>query len=277
MKGEEAMLLGEILFKGISSTVYGLKLNYNSIPILPEKRSKTEYVIGKNGGYTFTDGFKNRTVEIEFLLTGKLLQRRAKLNDIAAWLSGSGELILGIDSGIMYEAKVIGGVIPELTFHSDRFVVTFDCKPIKKQRAENSELTWDMVETPWNDVNLLWDGYSTQFTVTAPGTVPLDNMGTYTSLPLIILSGTASTITLTDSKGNAITYTGLVNGTPVYIDCEESVVYSLNGTTPVNQMNNFSEASDKYFFELVAGSNAITINGTDLNLTVEFKYRNAFI
>ena len=85
---------------------------------------------------------------------------------------------------------------------------------------------------------------------------------------MVVLRGKASDISF-----GGMTYINL-DGT-VYIDCKNQVVYSIDGTTKVNRLSNFSGE----FIEISPEPdvNVFTVSGSITNLTIEFDYKNTFL
>jgi phage-related protein len=229
--------------------------------------------MGKDGGYTFEDGFNNIKLPITFrLVKNNAILRRRQISEIANWLRGSGNLVIGLESDVYYEARS-SGINSSVVFYQDSFVVTFDCKPVKKSTYDNDDITWDMAEMLWELAEVPLDGLDVGFTDVDSGDVlTISNLGTYRALPIIVLSGTATTLTIVDDAGHSFTYSGL-NGT-IYIDCEELMVYSESGGVKTNKMSYFSGS----FIELIPGENSINVSGTGfVSLNISFDYRNSYL
>ena len=262
-------------YRGIDSNIYGLAVKSINNPSKSEKNTTTQEVIGRDGPYVFEGKHKEKEIELQCTLFDKpnLSQRRYIARDIAAWLDVPGELVFNYEPDKKYDARVPGQIDTEIIVSNDVFSIIFVVQPIVESVFENENLTWEDATIPWNQLDMPWTGYQQVFTGVISGQeLTVMNLGTHEALPVIKLSGTASSITLTDDKGNSFTYTGL-SGTDIYIDCKNRLVYSLSGSTKVNQRSNFS---GKYL-SLNSGSNTIDVSGTITSLNIDFDYRNAYL
>jgi hypothetical protein len=147
----------------------------------------------------------------------------------------------------------------------DEFDVVFECLPYQQQTNYNDGQTWNETDSGWAYTNIPWNGYERIFSVNSGQAVDVYNAGTYKALPVIKLTGTAATVTV-----GGFTFKNLA-GT-VYVDSNNQVVYSQNGSTKTNRILDFSGD----FPEIVPGSNHFTISGTITNLIVEFDYKNTY-
>jgi phage-related protein len=186
-------------------------------------------------------------------------------------LAATGILTFDYESDIEYKVvKVTNGISEEIVgreYHDD-FEITFECKPSQQQTFYNDNLTWDEGEAPWSYTPIPWLGYDRKFTVTGGQTVQVTNAGTYKAQPVIILTGTGSSITI-----GGCTFKNLAG--VVYIDCVDQVVYSQNGSVKTNRITDFS--GDFSQLELQPGTTSFLIMGSFANLTIEFDYKNTYL
>lgn len=148
------------------------------IPVA-EARGKAVEIPGRDGTVWLDDqAFKDVALEIEIALT-----RRARLDEVAAWLSGRGRLVLSTLADFAYDARVAKGFDLKAGVYADGCYqgrVTFTCKPFRVLAAEAALLP-----------------------MTAPG--EFHGRGSWFSRPEITVYGTGD-ITLT------------VNGVPVFLN-----------------------------------------------------------
>lgn len=223
-----------------------------SIPYIAPKRQTVVEVFGRDGQYVFEDGYDNISIELACsIVNDSLVDRRATARQIALWLANTGKLIFDYEPTIEYQVvKVVNdikGVFRGYALPVDDFNVTFECKPYQEQVAYN----------PIED---------RIFYPSAGETLNVPNNGTYKALPIICLTGGATSVTI-----GGFTFAGL-NGT-VYIDCNDKVVYNTSGSSKVNRMTSFSGN----FPQLNPGINSFLVSGTITTLRVEFIYKNTYL
>lgn len=273
-----------ITFNGRHSDEFGVPFRTVSIPIIPLKRQTKLGVQGRDGEYIFEDGYGNIEIELAGTIPGyEIIDRRKKARQIAAWLSATGKLIFDYEKDVEYQVVKVTNDIDASMFsrqYKDEFTVIFECKPYQNQTFYNDSLTWDEAKIPWKYLDIPWEGYARTFEASSGQTIEVVNAGTYKALPIINLTGNATSITIqgfnyTTPEGiikeGSLTFNNL-SGT-VYIDCDNQVVYSLSGTTKVNKILDF----DGDFPELLPGANQFEISGTITSLTIEFDYKNTYL
>lgn len=271
-------MIGKFTFNGVASDSFdNIKIDYQTLPFLPRRRTKTEYVIGKDGGYIFEDDYENIEVQvIIYIHNNNALTRRRQLSNMATWLNGSGKLKLEIESDVEYDASVNARVISNVNYFEDKMEVMFECKPIKKVIYDNDEVTWESAEYEWQLAELYWAGGNTSYEDVADTDVlnPI-NFGNYKTHPVIEISGAATSLSLTDDNENTLTFSTLVVGDgTIYIDCENKLVYTESGGVKTNQISRFSGD----FIYLNPGENTIDVSATgESGLDIKFDYRNAFL
>lgn len=246
----------------------GVYFKTDGIPYIPEKRSVSAEVQGRDGQYVFEDGYNNIQITLACVIIGaRVLDRRKQARAVAAWLANTGTLIFDYEQDVEYQVvKVTNNISAAMNGSADEFTITFECEPYQQQTFYNDSLAWSEAAAAWGYADIPWSGYDRTFTVSAGETIDVENAGTYKALPVIILTGTAASVTI-----GGFTFTNLA-GT-VYIDCKNQVVYSLSGSAKVNRMADFSGD----FPELAPGTNQFAISGTITSLTIEFDYKNTYL
>jgi predicted phage tail component-like protein len=257
-------------FNGKNSDDFGFRFQTKRMPYVPPKRQTVVEVQGRDGGYVFEDGYDNIEIELACSMPGStILERRKKARDIAPWLANTGVLVFDYESDIEYKVvKVVSNI--EAAFYGreyrDEFAIIFTCEPYQRQTFYNDNLTWDEGTAPWSYTNIPWLGYPRIFNVLSGDTIDVENAGSYKASPLIILTGTVTSVTI-----GGFTFKKL-SGT-IYIDCKNQVVYGLNGSVKTNRIGDFSGN----FPELLPGSNLFSISGIFTNLTITFDYKNTYL
>lgn len=253
---------------GEHSSLYGIFFKTKSMPYIPEKRSVSVEVQGRDGAYVFEDSYNNIQIEIAcVIINSKVLYRRKSARDITKWLSKTGTLIFDYEPDIEYKVvKSTNNIAAVLEGASDYFTVVFECKPYQEQTFYNDSLEWGEAPLNWEHANIPWGGYPRTFNVSSGQTIEVVNAGNYKALPTVKLTGVASSVSF-----GSFTFSNL-NGT-VYIDSKNQVVYSLSGETKVNKISSHNGG----FIELEPGVNEFTISGTITSLEIEFDYKNTYM
>lgn len=214
----------------------GLVVKTVNNPLLAPKRIKRISVPGRDGSYVFEDGFENKQLEFKCIMAkGSIQERRLRLREIAAWLSGPGDLVLDHEPDKTYKiVRAISDVGLTLDKITDDFNIVFEAEPF-----QYGQLHTVSVDSP------------TSFVVTNNGNAPADT--------LITLSGSGN-VTVTGAVLSFL-LTGMTEA--LQLDSKRMLVY--NGSF-VNKLS--KHTGD--FMRLLPGANTITISGTVSNVTIEF-------
>lgn len=267
-------MLGSVKYNGIDSSSFGLLVNYRTISIKPLKRSSVVNVIGKNGGQVFSDKYDMYEIILDCRLKGDIKDRRLIAREIAQWLNtNNGELILGIEPDVKYQAWPLKNVkVDRLTYVLENFFVSFLVQPVKRNVYEDDPLVWETADVSWDSANVPWEGFDSSYeNITSGDVLEITNNGNEDSLPTMIISGQATTISIIDDNGVEFTFADL-NGT-IYVDSDNLLVYS-GTTTKINEIKD----SNSEFITLNVGDNTIDVSGTGfVNLNIEFKNVSAYI
>ena len=159
------------IFCGIDSRDIGVVVEDMFDVHRPKRNVQTVQVPGRDGRLTQDDGTYDT-----YTISGKINCFGAPLSDVYAWLSGSGDLILGDEPTRSIRASATAQV-KNTRFRCDgcydSLTVSFDCQPFR-YHVEQTEGA--------NDITL--DGN--------PDTVT--NPGTYKSAPRIKIAGTGTAV-----------------------------------------------------------------------------------
>lgn len=266
-------MLGNVNFKGVDSSTFGLLINYDNITIKPALRNSTYQVIGKDGGHVFTDKHSLYEIVLECRLKDTPYERRVTGRQISAWLQGYGELVLGIEQDVKYNAWALSAVETAPIYVLEDFFISFLVEPVRKSTLEGEDLIWSTADIDWGQANVDWGGGpDLSFSNISSGSVlDVENIGNYEARPIMEISGQATTLSITDDLGNIFTFSNL-NGT-IYVDSENYLVYS--GTDP--KVNGI-QSSNGEFIALAVGVNTIDVSGTGfVSLGITFVNASAFI
>lgn len=264
-------MLGNVKFKGVDSSTFGLLINYDNISVKPFKRNNSFNVIGKDGAQIFSDKHNVYEVVLDCRLKDDVYDRRVTGRQIAAWLQGNGELVLGIEQDIKYQAQAFNSLDTTPIFVIENFFISFLVQPVRKNALEDG-LTWETANIPWNQAAIPWEGFNLSFSdITSGDTLDVENIGNYEALPVMAISGQATTLSIADDLGNTFTFSNL-NDT-IYVDSENMLVYS-GTTTKVNEI----QSSNAEFIALAVSANTIDVTGTGfVSLNIDFENASAYI
>lgn len=107
------------------------------------------------------------------------------------------------------------------------------------------------------------------YTVTTPQTLNIDNFGAQVVRPIVEITGSATSLTLT-IQGESFSIGTFTNST-IVIDAERYAAIK-NGQNFLFQLQGNLEK-----LELMPGTNAINIGGSNLNINIAFKYRAKYV
>lgn len=115
-------------FKGRDSREFGILIAGMPEIIKPTRRVREVMISGRNGGLSVDEGcYDGYTLSVE---CGK--RGREGLEAMAAWLDGSGELILSTEPNRVYRARVSNSIaIADVVYLYNSFLVQFSVFPFK--------------------------------------------------------------------------------------------------------------------------------------------------
>lgn len=115
-------------FKGIDSRQMGVIVTKMPETTRPERRVESITIAGRHGSLHTDEGVYesyDRTMECA-------LKKRAKLDEVAAWLVGSGDIIFSTEPDKVYKVMIANKVsISQMMRMFQKFMVTMDTQPFK--------------------------------------------------------------------------------------------------------------------------------------------------
>lgn len=232
------------IFRGIDSRDIGVVVEDMFDVHRPKRNVQAIQVPGRDGRLTQDDGTYDT-----YTISGKINCFGAPLSDVYAWLSGSGDLILGDEPTRSIRASATAQ-IKNTRFRCDgcydSLQVSFDCQPFR-YHVEQAEGANDIILT------------------SSPATV--SNPGTYKSAPRLAIEGTG-TVTLAIGT-QVIQLTDLEDG--VIIDTELCECFDLTGSMLLN--SKVTLLGDT-FPVLAPGANIVSWTGAVTKVTVEPRWRD---
>jgi len=238
---------------------------YQQIPTL---RNSQKSVIGRNGNFTFRDGFNNKKIKVKLTAMDdpNIMVRRANARELNQELIKPGKLVLDYEKNIYYDANVFNGTTVKFNSSYDELDIEFTVDAIAFSRI-GGNLVWNTTDIPWQSIDISWNGDSFNYDVVPTDVIEVINRGNIESSPLITIDGVGD-VTFTHTNGKTFTYTGL-NGI-INIDSRNMVVYD---DSLVNAIIDYSGD----FIDLDVGTNSIAITGTFATLNINFAKKDFYI
>ena len=233
------------IFRGIDSRDIGVVVEDMFDVHRPKRNAQTIQVPGRDGRLTQDDGTYDT-----YTISGKINCFGAPLSDVYAWLSGSGDLILGDEPTRSIRANATAQ-IKNTRFRCDgcydSLQVSFDCQPFRYHVEQTDGA---------NDIPL----------TSSPATV--SNPGTYKSAPRLTIEGTGDAVLTIGTQ--ILEVTDLAGG--VIIDSELGECFDLTETA---MRNDRVTLMDDNFPALHPGANIISWTGTGVTkITVTPRWRD---
>lgn len=231
------------IFRGIDSRNIGVVVEDMFDVHRPKRNVRTIQVPGRDGRLTQDDGTYDT-----YTISGKVNCFGAPLSDVYAWLSGSGDLILGDEPTRSIRASATAQV-KNTRFRCDgcydSLQVSFECQPFR----------YHIEQTEGDDVII----------TSSPDTVT--NPGTYKSAPRFVIEGTGDVVLTIGTQ--IVEIEGLEGG--IIIDSEMGDCLNLTETA---YLNGHVTIMDDDFPTLQPGANIISWTGTVTKITITPRWRD---
>ena len=233
------------IFRGIDSRDIGVVVEDMFDVHRPKRNVQTIQVPGRDGRLMQDDGTYDT-----YTISGKINCFGAPLSDVYAWLSGSGDLILGDEPTRSIRASATAQV-KNTRFRCDgcydSLTVSFDCQPFR-YHVEQTEGANDIILT------------------SSPSTVT--NPGTHKSAPRLTIEGTGDAVLTIGTQ--ILEVTDLAGG--VIVDAELCECFDLTETALRNDRVTLMDDS---FPVLHPGANIISWTGDGVTkITVTPRWRD---
>ena len=233
------------IFRGIDSRDIGVVVEDMFDVHRPKRNVQTIQVPGRDGRLMQDDGTYDT-----YTISGKINCFGAPLSDVYAWLSGSGDLILGDEPTRSIRANATAQ-IKNTRFRCDgcydSLQVSFDCQPFRYHVEQTDGA---------NDIPL----------TSSPATV--SNPGTHKCAPRLTIEGTGDAVLTIGTQ--ILEVTDLAGG--VIIDSELGECFNLTETA---LRNDCVTLMDEDFPTLAPGANIISWTGTGVTkITVTPRWRD---
>ena len=224
-------------FRGTHSSEFtGLVVRTVNNPLLAATKINRVSIPGRDGSYVFENGFENKALEFKCALSkGNISQRRIKAREVAAWLSGTGDLVLDHEKNKVYKVvRVVSDISLSISQVVDEFNLVFEVEPFQ----------YGSLQTISTD---------------NPNSLSITNNGTANAETVISVIGTgAVTVSCGDQSFILAGMTEKVN-----LDSKRMLVYT-------DLVENRMHIHSGGFIKLAPGLNNISVTGTVSNISVQF-------
>lgn len=270
------MNLYGVTFNGMHSSNYKAYLRSDNRMILPTLNKREISIPGKNGTYDFDENtYENKKIDVHFtIVETSLIELRLKARQIALWLSTTTkkQLIFDDEPDKYYMAKIYGNISLDEIAYTGTFSVSFECEPFAYFITSTSQdillgnefLKLGSEITLGNSSNYIFD-------ISGNSNFLVENFGTFTVRPIVIISGSFSSFSVT-VNGKTINYTEAISNNTVTINNSKY-------TIKAGDINKLSVCTGDLinFFELTPGLNNVSVSGLSLNCTVTFDFKPLFL
>lgn len=270
MSSEVVLSLG-----GKSPRELGLQtLRKSRRPVLPNTVDTTVSIPGMHGAYDFGADLGPRPIELECaFITRNAYELQQRISDFAAHLlDGDGrprtmDLIFNVTPDRYLMVRYSGGMPIDRIVGLGTFtlpLIAYD--PFVYQTDLMTEISWDSPISMDREDIFMDDVYS--FSVSGPGSAAVNNFGQLNAQPVIEISGSFTSLTIT-VNGRTLSYNEPLTGGVLAIDTKKMTarigstnkLYAVSGQWPV----------------LTKGVNNVQIGGSGLNCTVSFPFRAKYV
>ncbi|RAU96844.1 distal tail protein Dit [Paenibacillus sp. YN15] len=255
-------------YRGRHCSEFGVNLLSYTVNT-PEIRNYTEEADGRAGVYDYGSEWGTREITVTVDVTPNSVSLKRRQSQIMAWLSpvsnGAGALIFDEVPDVQYYAKLTGRVGIEQFFRGyGEFTFTFVCAdPFGYSTYSVESIDVDSAVLVDTDISV---DATYSFAVTGPATFNIDNFGYEPVQPVIEISGSFTTLTLT-LGGETLTFSNAMSSQTLVVDFARYA--STIAGAPVNVGGNYGE--------IAAGITPVSVGGTGINATITFKFRTKFI
>ena len=226
-------------FKGVISSSLNVVVSEYPPIIRARRRVETVTVPGRSGELTLATGpasYDSMVREIKCYA-----RPGADLNEIADWLTGSGDLVFGNEPDYAYEAQVIEEISMDRIMRGREhkaFSVPFLCQPLKKRSSGDTAITLTAAGSVFNPGHVM---SRPKITVTGSGNIVLTMGGTETTI-----TGLSSAVVIDSDLGMAMN-----------TDEDANLSSIISGEWP----------------ELEPGANAVNWTGTVTSVVIQPRWR----
>jgi phage-related protein len=239
----------------------------------PNFERKILSIPGRVGLWDFGTEIKEKPIAFPLgIIEMNRMDLQSKLNDFIAFLFDPFgqpreiKIVYDYEPDKYYMAKCSSPITPEDMIRARKFVLPFVANyPYKQFVAQSDEISWDSDIPIMSDITWLYGVNNLE--IKAPQTIEVINDGNLVARPKILISGSASSLTLT-LNGESFSFGAISQ--PIEIDAYGYTV-KVNDVESITAMTGRLEK-----LYLLPGSNSIVIDGSSLNITMTIQFRNQY-
>ena len=239
-------------------------------PSTPEFQEQTLAIPGRRGllGFGSQVGAKQFSLPVKVFVRDRYERQRRKNQFVAFLFDGYGQpkefkLSFDYEQDKYYLVKVSSQFTPEMLFQMDQFDLPLVAhEPTKYFLVNSDEIRMNSHIPIRSHVRPARHS----FAVSSNQTIQLVNDGSLALRPRITISGTASSITIKNTRTNqSFKMSNILSNKSIIVEGKTYMVTEGGADT-------FSKLVGD-FIDLLPGVNNLTISGEDMNLTISFKYQ----
>ncbi|PAD86667.1 hypothetical protein CHH55_16995 [Niallia circulans] len=243
-------------------------------PSTPEIEEKSISIPGRPGRISFGTEIGVKQFKIPLMLIEKSeYERQQRRNNFVAFLFDAYrqprtfKLIFDYEPDKFYWVKVASQITPEMLYQMDQLeLILIANDPTKYFLLDADEIRMGSHIPVRSRIRPARHAFS----ITENQTIKLTNDGSLAVRPRISINGTATNLTVRNTRnGQSFSMSNIASNKPVVVEGERYLVTE-------GGVDTFSKLTGN-FLDLLPGSNDIAISGSNLNLTISFKYKNQYM
>lgn len=240
-------------------------------PLSPKMNFGEYKIPRRNGSYIVKDAYQNIEIQVKILISGNNRPNLCR-KLIQPWLNVKSKLIFEDEPDKYYLAEIFESIVYKEKEYFDEITITFLCEPFKYNLVNSSgDIITKNAEMITKTASFPMLENETVFVVNGSKEVTVKNLGNVNIKPVIKISGTASLLNI-QTQSYACSIADIRNET-VYLDTEKMIVYKIVNNRKVSKLNDFTGR----FVELERGENTVRFSGSNINVTVDFVFDNAYV
>ncbi|MGM2815376.1 distal tail protein Dit [Bacillus cereus group sp. Bce007] len=245
-------------------------------PVAPSTRDNVMTIPGMHGAYDFgaSLGVREFNLPVHLKLKDEYETLSAAIRKVmAVFIDSYGKpktvkLIFDYEPDKYYMVRYSGNIPITRLFSMGKFELPLTAyDPHAYSIVETDDITFDSDIPFESDVSFDIGDYG--FVINTPQNVNIDNFGSLVARPVIEISGTATNFTLT-LNGESFLF-GSFSNASFLIDAERYAAIK-NGQNFLFELKGNMER-----LELLPGTNAVNITGSNLNINISFKLKAKYM
>jgi len=257
----------QFTFNGQTSAENGIIITRIQRPILPTLIKRKLTIAGQDGAWDFGN---NTYEESQILIECTLIQplsKRALIRILALWLSDKSNISFSDEYDKYYYGRLYDTFTEEIDGLVGTFALTFEVDPFAYNLSKTTDEILLGADIPLGSDISLGNADNYEITLTGPDSMSIDNFGTRSLRPTIIINGSFDDITIS-FNGKSLAYGGPSAS-------QELIIDGLNYTAELDGVNKLDLITGDIntFLTLTPGANEVTLTGTNLDCVIQFEFR----